>query len=252
MELNGKAIDQNKWTAEYKAEDHAAEIFIYGVVSDGFTYDEETDKIKRSETSAKGVKKILDKLKDDDVINIYINSQGGSVFEGLAIYNMLKRCKQKKNVYIDGMAYSIASVIAMAGDQIVMPENATLMIHNAITYAYGNAAEMRKTADELEIINESIRSVYRERVSNNVSDEELKRMMDNETFISAKKALELGFITNIPSKEEPKNEKKAEYKNMVANFLNRNYAQYSGIKEETKQEPIPENTGYKGFLKNLK
>ena len=88
-------------------------------------------------------------------INIYINSRGGSVFEGTAIYNQLRRHPAHKTVYVDGFACSIASVIAMAGDEVVMPRNALMMVHNAMMGVWGNAAELRKAADDLDKINEA-------------------------------------------------------------------------------------------------
>lgn len=135
-------------------------------------------------------------------LNIYINSNGGEVFEGFAIYNILKRYEGYKNVYIDGIAASIASVIALAGDKITMSKASMMMIHNASGVCIGNAEEMKKVVNALEQINEVIRDVYKSRV--NISDEELIDMMDNETFLTANQCVEYGFADEIVGEDEKK------------------------------------------------
>lgn len=128
-------------------------------------------------------------------LNIYINSYGGEVFEGFAIYNMLKRYSGYKTVYVDGIAASIASVIAMCGDKIVMNEASMMMIHNASGVCIGNAEEMQKVVNALEQMNEVIRDVYIARTG--LSNEKLEELMNNETFMSAKDCVELGFADEI-------------------------------------------------------
>lgn len=138
-------------------------------------------------------------------LNIYINSGGGDVFEGFAIYNMLKRYEGNKTVYIDGIAASIASVIAMCGDKIVMNTASMMMIHNASGMCIGNAEEMQKVVNALEQINDVIRDVYQTRC--NLSEDKLKELMDNETFMTAKECVEYGFADEIAedSKDTIKN-----------------------------------------------
>ena len=121
---------------------------------------------------------------------------GGSVFEGVAIHNIFKRCGKPVNVYIDAFAYSVASVIAMAGDRVHMPSNATMMIHNAMMGCFGNSAELRKAADDLDVINEASCNSYLAK-SGKIDKEQLKEMLDAETFLSADKALEYGLIDEI-------------------------------------------------------
>jgi ATP-dependent Clp protease protease subunit len=109
--------------------------------------------------SAQSFKNELDALGDIKTLNIYINSPGGDVFEGNAIYNMLSR-KAKNcqlNVYIDGLAASIASVIAMSGTKIIMPSNSMMMVHNAWCYTAGNSKNLRETANALDKIDISIK-----------------------------------------------------------------------------------------------
>lgn len=130
-------------------------------------------------------------------INVHINSYGGEVAEGLAIYNALKRHPANVVTTCDGMACSAASVVFMAGDERVMCGASLLMIHNAWTYAQGDAAAMRKAADDIETITEASKQAYLEVVS--IDEAELGRLMDEETWISAADALDMGFATAVES-----------------------------------------------------
>lgn len=140
---------------------------------------------------------------DVDVINVHINSYGGEVAEGLAIYNMLKNHKAKVNTICDGFACSIAAVIFMAGDERIMNDASLLMVHNAWTHTAGDANKLRKTADDLDIITQATMEAFKERV--NISDDELKTLLDNETWLDASHAVEKGFATSIKAKEESEN-----------------------------------------------
>lgn len=128
-------------------------------------------------------------------LEIYINSYGGEVFEGFAIYNMLRRYTGYKKVYIDGIAASIASVIAMAGNEVIMNKASMLMIHNASGCAFGTFKEMEQVAEALKKINEVIRDVYKEKT--NLDDETLTTLMDNESYLTAQECVDYGFANNI-------------------------------------------------------
>ena len=130
-------------------------------------------------------------------INLHLNSPGGSVFEGTAIYNMLKQNNAKVNVYVDGLAASIASVIAMSGDTIFMPSNSMLMIHNAWTIAMGNADELRKQADDLEKISGVGNIAYLEKAGDKLDESTLKELLDNETWLTAQEAVDYGLADEI-------------------------------------------------------
>ncbi|PEL93559.1 Clp protease ClpP [Bacillus wiedmannii] len=171
---------------------NSADIFIYGdivrwVWEDYFPED----------VSSNTFKDDLDALGEVSTLNLHVNSPGGSVFEGIAIYNMLKRHKAKVNVYIDALAASIASVIAMAGDTIYMPKNSMLMIHNPWTWTEGNAAELRKAADDLDRIGNSSKQTYLQKVGDKLTDEKLQEMLDAETWLSADEAFEYGLCDVI-------------------------------------------------------
>ncbi len=152
------------------------------------------------EVTPKDFKKELDNLGDIDTLNVYINSPGGDVFAGQAIHSMLKRHKAHVNVYIDGLAASIASVVAMAGDKVIMPKNAMMMIHNPWTIAIGNAEDFRKLADDLDQIRESIVEAYKRKTI--LDEDKIKELMDNETWLTAEECKEYGFADELEEEKE--------------------------------------------------
>lgn len=139
----------------------------------------------------------IDEIKEyeDTELNIHINSLGGEVFEGMAIYSIIQRRKSKTTVYIEGIAASIASVIALAADEVIMSENSLLMIHNAWGGTQGEAKDMRKQAEILDKITNEIAEVYVKK--SGISYNEVVRMMDEETWLTAEEAVALGFVDSI-------------------------------------------------------
>lgn len=134
-------------------------------------------------------------LGDDQPIDLRINSTGGDVFEGYAIYNALRRHKADVTVYVDGLAASIASYIAMAGNQIFMAENAMLMIHLPYSGGAGTADEMRKNADILDMITSSLVDAYASRTG--IPDTEIRKMLGEETWMDSRQALAFGFVDGV-------------------------------------------------------
>ena len=128
-------------------------------------------------------------------INLRINSLGGDVFDGMAMYNVIKRREAKTTVYIEGIAASIATIIALGADEVVMAENSLFMIHNAWGGTMGEAKDMRKTADTLDKISGELTDIYRKKTG--LSYEALQEMMDEETWLNAEEAYELGFVDVI-------------------------------------------------------
>lgn len=180
------------WEIKQQATPGVLDLYIYGNV-EGDSYDRWTAEMIRSETSANSFREELAAHPDVTQINIYINSRGGSVFEGTAIYNQLRRHQAHKTVYVDGFACSIASVIAMAGDEVVMPRNALMMVHNSMMGVFGNAAELRKSADDLDTINEAGRGAYLQKAGDKLSPELLAQMMDDETWLTAADCIQYGL-----------------------------------------------------------
>lgn len=167
--------------------DNVGELTLYGEISSESWFGDEITPAQFRDD--------LGSLGDIDTLNIYINSGGGDVFAGIAIYNILKRHPANKVVYIDGLAASIASIVAMAGDRIVMPKNAMLMIHNAWTIASGNKNDLRKMADELEGVDSILVDTYVAR--SGLEAEEIRAMMDAETWLTASEAVDKGFADEL-------------------------------------------------------
>ena len=174
-----------KYYALEKTEKKAS-LYIFGSISSYPWREKDKD--------AYGIVKELSELEVDE-IDVHINSTGGAVAEGLAIYNVLKNSNMKITTYCDGFACSAASVVFMAGDERIMNEASLLLIHNAWTYGQGNAAEFRKQAENLDKITQASVKSYMRHVS--ISEEELKEMMDKETWISAEDAKKMGFATKV-------------------------------------------------------
>lgn len=172
--------------------ENEANINIYGDIT-SWAWEE------LGEVSAVNLSKQLEELGDVSRINVYINSYGGEVAEGLAIYNALKRHKAKVVTYCDGFACSIASVIFMAGDERIMNDASLLMIHNAWTWVSGNADQLRKQAEDLDKITQA--SVIAYKAHSTLSEEEIKDLMNKETWILPEEALEYGFATSIATTE---------------------------------------------------
>ena len=172
------------------------QLYIYGYV-EGDGYDFWTGERIESDTSAEHFREELAKYPNAEEIEIYINSMGGDVVEGTAIYNQLKRHPAKKTVYVDGFAASIASVIAMAGDEVIMPANTLMMVHNMTWGVYGNPAQLRKAAEDLDVINGTGREAYLLKAGDKLTRERLTEMMDTETWLPARECVELGLADRL-------------------------------------------------------
>lgn len=171
-------------------EDRTASIIIYGDITSWPWLE--------SDVSAFNIIKEIDEL-DVDQINVYINSYGGEVAEAIAIYSALQRHKATITTYCDGFACSAASIIFCAGTKRVINKIAMLMIHNAWSYACGNADEMRKAADDIEKISKCSIEAYKSVC--NIDENKIKELMDNETWLTADEALEYGFATEIAERK---------------------------------------------------
>ena len=183
-----------------------------------------------SDVSAYQLSRVIDTLEDSvEEIEVRINSYGGEVAEGIAIYNALKRHKAKVTTVVDGFACSIASVIFMAGDERHMNESSILMIHDVWTYISGNAEALRKEADDLDKINELSVKAYMAYV--NITEDELNQLMDDESFISPEEALEYGFASQIIKN-------KAEHVSQSARHII--MQKLRGEKKQQKKEPKKE------------
>lgn len=178
------------------------DLYIYGDVEEKTWVDDGWwGYLEDSENSANHFRDMLGEHPGAKQINVYINSNGGSVFEGTAIYNQLRRHPAHKTVYVDGFACSIASVIAMAGDEVVMPRNSLMMIHNMYMVAVGNAAELRKAAQDLDTINAAGRGAYLAKAGDKLDEARLVEMMDAETWLTAQECVDLGLADRMAEEE---------------------------------------------------
>lgn len=178
--------------------ENKADLYFYGdIVSDWWGAWQDEDQYPNA------VKDFLTAQAGKD-LNIYINSGGGSVFAGIAIYNMIQRhaAKNKVQVYVDGLAGSIASVIAFAGSEPPkIPSNAFFMIHNPWSYGEGNAAELRKMADDLDEIAIGMLNIYGKHLKDDVSIDTIKELMDAETWLNGEEAAKYFNVEVTDAKE---------------------------------------------------
>jgi ATP-dependent Clp protease, protease subunit len=170
-------------------------------------------------------------IKEDEDIDLEINSYGGDVFLGIDICNTLRSHAGKVTVTITGIAASAASIICMGADIIKAYSNTQMMIHNAWTVVAGNAKELRKVADDLDSIGESVLASYTHRLD----EDEAKKLLDEEAYLSAKKALEKGLIDEIVD-SKPEEVESAIFENKAKEFNNQ-------ISKPTSQQPAVASAG---------
>lgn len=179
-----KKNDKSWFEIKAKSDDDLSEIWIY-------------DEIGGWGISAKDFVKELSAIKSKK-IDMHINSPGGDVFDGAALYNEIKRHPAEVTSYIDGIAASIASVIPLAGDKVYMAENALYMMHNPWGMVLGNAEDMRKQADVLDKVRETMLSAYMNKSGQ--EKEDIIALLDEESWLTAEEAQEAGFIDEISGK----------------------------------------------------
>ncbi|EME7095325.1 TPA: head maturation protease, ClpP-related [Enterococcus faecium] len=179
------------WECKQSANQNEADVFIFGEIV-SFKWDD-------TDTTAASFQKDLKELGEVSQINLHINSPGGSVFEGIAIGNMLRQHKARVVAHVDALAASIASVIVASCDEVIMPENSMLMIHNPWTISMGNAKELRKQADDLDKIAESSVVTYLAKAGEKLTEEKIKQIMDEETWMSAQEAYNYGLCDVVES-----------------------------------------------------
>jgi len=177
----GKSLEKDEWFKVSIADDGMPEIRIYDVIGwpfiDAESFLGELDGIKASEARMR------------------INSPGGDVFDGTAIANAVAKHPTKFHVEIEGIAASMASVIALAGETVSIADNAWFMIHNPWTFMLGDYNDLRKEADLLERMSGVMAESYQKKSGNKTED--IKTWMDEETWFSGKEAVEAGFADNV-------------------------------------------------------
>ena len=184
------------WNIMKNEEENSADMILYGTIGSDEWWDDICDKTFKEDIANLG---------EVENINLHINSPGGSVFAAVAIANTLKNHKAKVTAYIDGLAASAATIITSACDVVKMPKNALFMIHNPLTWAYGNKQELEKTGILLDKVKDSILETYLAKAKDKTK-EELSALMDEEKWFNAEEAKEYGFIDEIVGEmEKPQN-----------------------------------------------
>lgn len=227
--MNEKSIPFHDIKAEFKAETKGDEatLHIYGDIGESWWSEA---------VSAADIRDFLSST-DASIINVRLNTLGGDVFDGLAIHNQLKEHKAKIIIHVDGIAASAGSIIAMAGDEINMPKTSMMMVHNAWTFAAGNAKDFEKVAADLQKINNTIIESYLPRFVG--TREELVQLLDDETFLTAEEAVTFGLadveVDEVKGPAEP-----------VVNTLLAKYA----AKAKPKKEETPQENMLNKFKRN--
>lgn len=235
--------DENKKYCQFiKVDETLTELYIYGeirkpdIVEQWFGVDDKT------RVDAYSLKDALSNV-DTPNLMVRINSDGGSVNEGLAIYSLLKDFNGHLITKVDGWACSAASVIFMAGQERIMPESGLIMIHNASVSAEGDANALRKMASDLDVITQP--SVYIYASCTGLPEEEIKLMMDEETWMDCRTAFDKGFVTNI-QKDTEAQQSVGCMKQSIFKLLNK----ISSLEEKiNNKETIPQNSWNRFFNK---
>ena len=211
------------WNVMKNDEEKSAELILYGSIGSDEYWDDISDK---------AFKQDIENLGDVENITLHINSPGGSVFSAVAIANTLKNHKAKITANIDGLAASAATIITSACDIVKMPKNALFMVHNPITFAYGNNQDMQKTLEMLNKVKNSIIETYLNKAK--TDKETLSELMDNETWMSAEEAKEYGFIDEILDENV---EKEVIENKLIINNMAFDISRFKNFKEKKNQEP---------------
>lgn len=228
-----------------KVDENNTELFIYGEIRKKDIW----DVFFGDDDARTGAFEFKDALAQVDTPNltVRINSMGGSVSEGLAIYNLLSDFKGNVTTIVDGFACSAASVVFMAGHKRIVPESGLLMIHNAWGYAEGDSNAMKKYAEDLEKITQPSVNIYVSKTG--LSEEKVKEMMDKETWITSAEALKLNFATAIEKDDANQSLENHYLYKMVMKLKELERVQTVSEKDTTEvaEEPQNEST-WKGYF----
>lgn len=203
----------------------AADLYFFGDINSESLG--EWQKYYPDDKAPKDVQDFLNQLDGISKINVHINSGGGSVFGGIAIYNILKRHNAEITVYVEGLAASIASVIAMAGDKIIIPANAQMMIHKPSSITWGNADDMRKEADILDGCQKVILNTYMQHTKEGIMPEQINELINAETWKNGEEWQEF-FDIEVSEKSD------------AAACASDYFDRYGNLPEKLKETPEPQ------------
>lgn len=215
----------DKWDSTIRAKDEPDTISIYDTIG--------VDPWTGEGTTAKRISGALRAIGSDKPVTVNVNSPGGDMFEGLAIYNLLREHKGEVKVKVLGVAASAASIIAMAGDNIQIGRSAFLMIHNAWVVAVGNRHDMRSMADTLEPFDRAMADIYAARTGE--PQKAIAKLMDSGTWIGGSDAVDGGFADSLLDSDEITNDPNAKCSTFAARKVERLLAQTGLPRSERKR-----------------
>lgn len=246
MFKNQKYVEQlkkipHKFNVVHNEENSTTEITIYGVIGDSWW---------EESVSANDIDNALKEAGNNDII-INLNSPGGDAFDGISIYNRLKRHTGNVKIYVDGWACSAASIIAMAADELIMGNGSMMMIHEASTIVWGKKSDLLKEVELLSKLDNSIVDIYMTKAK--TTREDITQKVEEETWFTASEAVEIGFADKI-SESEPTTSATASAIKLDDNQLQQIIsAVTNNLKQNTKQQiepgtPAAVQTKRKGFI----
>lgn len=213
-------------------ENETKELYLYGAIV--------SDKWDETDVNFSDFKNALDEIKDNETLNIYVNSPGGEVFVTDSIIAMLDRCKKKKNItincYIDGLGASCASWLPMVADSIYIYSQSVLMLHKPMSMVWGNASEMKKEIEVLDKIENSMIKMYLAKAKDEVTEEQIRNMLSEETWLSSN---EIQEYFNVELIESEKKIAACIDKDIFKNY--KNVPDSLQVKEEPEKENVIDN-----------
>lgn len=213
-------------------ENETKELYLYGAIV--------SDKWDETDVNFSDFKNALDEIKDNETLNIYVNSPGGEVFVTDSIIAMLDRYKKKKNItincYIDGLGASCASWLPMVADSIYIYSQSVLMLHKPMSMVWGNASEMKKEIEVLDKIENSMIKMYLAKAKDEVTEEQIRNMLSEETWLSAN---EIQEYFNVELIESEKKIAACIDKDIFKNY--KNVPDSLQVKEEPEKENVIDN-----------
>ena len=243
-----------KWKLKQQADNSVLELYLYDTIQSSY-YNLYGEK-ETSETSQEYFREQLGQYPNVNEIRIYINSNGGDVYEAYGMVSQLQRHQARKVCYVDGFACSAASLFLCIADYVYASKQATVMIHNMAALCYGNAEQLRKEADDLDVLMEANRQLYLGRM--NITEEELITALNSETIYTAKQCLENGLVDEIVGEsnvEEMEKVSQIKIDNLQA-MIQRQQHMVNVLNQirttqqvpEKRKEPVPQTNELMAFL----
>lgn len=233
--LSSKTI----WELKQSTQPDTLEMYIYESIKPD-SYDWWSGEKIVSETSAQKFREELSKYPDAKYINLYVNSYGGDVKEAMGIHSQLKRHPAFVTGYVDGFAASAASYILTACDKVVMAAPTMQMLHDMWNVSVGNAREHRKAADDLDTIMMGNRQAYLEKSNGKLNEEQLKTIMEAETWLTAEQCLEFGLADEISNKEVDMTKAADALKEINQSLMMKNKQLFAALQQMKSKEPPKE------------